>query len=183
MFLRQVLKRLIRRKRDREQTPALEAGVFLAMNMDISKITEQLYVGTQPRKEEYKALRDLGIRLVINMRAFHPSRKDGAKDPIIFRQFKTFDVFFAPIPLAVLQMGVVQALATMECGEKVLVHCRAGKHRSVAMACAILIGQGCTAKEAMQRVKIARIVADPSAWHIRRQIRRFEVYWKRMREQ
>jgi len=46
------------------------------------------------------------------------------------------------------------------------------------MAAAILIGQGCSADEAMELISERRAVADPRASHIERQIRKFEAHWK-----
>jgi hypothetical protein len=46
-----------------------------------------------------------------------------------------------------------------------------------------LIGLGYSVDEAMQLVSSKREVADPYAWHIRRQIRRFEAYWLRHKNQ
>lgn len=59
-----------------------------------------------------------------------------------------------------------------------LVFCEGGRHRSVAMTSCILIGQGYSANDAMQLIGSKREVADPYAWHIQRQIRRFEALWK-----
>jgi hypothetical protein len=52
-------------------------------------------------------------------------------------------------------------------------------HRSVAMACCVLIGMGQTADQAMQLVKQKREAADPDAWYIQRRIYKFEQYWRR----
>jgi hypothetical protein len=65
----------------------------------------------------------------------------------------------------------------IEEGYSVLVYCHEGRHRSVAMACCILIAKGHSADEAMQLVKEKREKADPDAWHIQRRIRKFEREW------
>ena len=64
-------------------------------------------------------------------------------------------------------------------GRPVLVHCRAGVHRSVAVAACILITEGRSADEAMRLIKEARPVADPYAWYIQRRIRLFADRWQR----
>ena len=56
------------------------------------------------------------------------------------------------MPISTLQRGVEAALPVIHDGYRVLVHCRAGVHRSVAMACCVLIGMGHSAEEAMQLV-------------------------------
>jgi hypothetical protein len=76
---------------------------------------------------------------------------------------------------------VEAALPVIEDGGRVLVFCEAGRHRSVAMASCILIGLGYPADEAMQLVSTKREVADPYAWHIQRQIRRFEDYYQTLK--
>ena len=44
--------------------------------MDFSKITEELFIGRTPKPQDYALLRELGVRLVINMRMEKlPSRK------------------------------------------------------------------------------------------------------------
>ena len=66
----------------------------------------------------------------------------------------------------------------IERGDKVLAYCQAGRHRSVAMGAAILIGMGHTADEAMALIARRRPVADPYAGHIEGQIRKFEALWR-----
>jgi hypothetical protein len=72
---------------------------------------------------------------------------------------------------------VEAALPVIENGGRVLVFCEGGRHRSVAMASCILIGLGYSADEAVELIRTKREVADPYAWHIQRQIRRFEARW------
>lgn len=91
---------------------------------------------------------------------------------------RTFDFPLIPIPLKTLKQGVEAALPVTQDRGPVLVFCEGGRHRSVAMACCILIGQGYTADEGMQLVSSKREVADPYARHIQRQIRRFETLWR-----
>ena len=74
--------------------------------------------------------------------------------------------------------GVRAAAPIIAQGRKVLVHCHYGRHRSVAMAAAILIAQGATAREAMAMLSARRASADPHIWYIRRQIEKFERHWR-----
>ena len=151
--------------------------------MDISKITEQIYVGSQPDAEHVEALKGLNIGLVISMRAEHRPHEAFGQAPLSSLWLRTYDFFLTPIPMRTLAQGVKAALAVMGQGRNVLVHCFAGRHRSVAMAAAILIAQGSTAAEAMQLLRDKRAIADPQIWYIRRQIVSFERYWRRQREQ
>ena len=90
----------------------------------------------------------------------------------------TIDHPLLPIPIRTLQRGVEAALPVIQDGYAVLVHCRAGVHRSVAMACCVLIGMGWIADEALQLVEQKRPVADPRAWYIQRRISKFEQLWR-----
>ncbi len=146
--------------------------------MDWSQITENLFVGTMPNLADYDTLRELGVRLVINMRSLHRPPHDRHHSPIPVLWLRTFDSPFLPIPLGKLRRGVRAALDTMAEGGKVYVHCAAGVHRSVAMAAAILIAQGYTAKAAMRLIKARRPLADPYKWYIRWRIKRFAATWE-----
>jgi protein-tyrosine phosphatase len=66
----------------------------------------------------------------------------------------------------------------IEDGGSVLVHCKAGVHRSVAQAACVLIGMGYTADDAMELIKEKRAVADPDAGYIQKRIRKFENQWQ-----
>ena len=147
--------------------------------MDISPITNDLYVGAQPEATHAEELAALNIGLIINMRAeLRPHPVYGAP-PFSSLWLRTYDLFLTPIRMATLDQGVQAALAVIGKGQRVLVHCQRGRHRSVAMAAAILIAQGYTARDAMRLIAEKRPVADPQAWHIRRQIEKFERHWQK----
>ena len=144
--------------------------------MDISKITDQLYIAAHPKAEDAGAIRDLNVRLVLNMIFIRPA-KVYDQPPFRMLTLRTFDSIFLPIPISKLEKGVKAALPVIEAGDSVLVYCREGRHRSVAMAAAVLIGMGYSADQAMQLIKSQRAKADPYAWHIQRRIRKFEEVW------
>ena len=147
--------------------------------MDISQITNDLYVGAQPDVTHAQELGALNIGLIINMRAeLQPDPVYGAP-PFSSLWLRTVDFFLTPIRMSTLEQGARAALATIGQGQRVLVHCQRGRHRSVAMAAAILIAQGYTARDAMKLIAEKRPVADPRAWHIRRQIEAFERHWQK----
>lgn len=148
------------------------------ITMDISKITDYLYIAAHPRAEYAEAIRDLNVRLILNMIFIRPA-KVYQQPPFRMLTLRTFDSIFLPIPLRKLRKGVKTALPVIEDGESVLIYCRKGRHRSVAMASCILIGMGYSADMAMELISSKRHVADPYAWHIQRQIRRFEKSWSK----
>ena len=149
--------------------------------MDFSTITDSLLIGTTPQLDDYDALRALSVRLIINMRFDHRLQPDRHRPPLAILWLRSFDMPLLPIPLRLLRRGARDALTTIAQGGKVYVHCRQGRHRSVAMGAAILIAQGHSAEQAVRLIKQRRAAADPDAWHIRWRIRRFAETWENHR--
>ena len=145
--------------------------------MDISQITDYLYIASLPKAEDAQSVRDRNVRLIINMIFIRPPAVY-TEPPFRMLTLRSFDFVLLPIPIRKLKQGVEAALPVIRDGESVLVYCHAGRHRSVAMTCCILIAMGSTADEAMQLVRERREVADPHAQHIERQIREFEAQWR-----
>jgi len=145
---------------------------------DVSAITDYLYISAWPRGDHAEEIRDLNVRLILSMHWIRPSRTLG-HPPVRLLWLPTIDKPLVPMPISILQRGVEAALPVIKDGYRVLVHCKAGVHRSVAMACCVLIGMGQTADEAMQLVKQKREVADPDAGYIQRRIYKFEQHWRR----
>jgi protein tyrosine phosphatase (PTP) superfamily phosphohydrolase (DUF442 family) len=144
--------------------------------MDISRITSRLFISSWPEKGESVHLHELGIRLVISMTTREPL-SEFCIEPLAWLHLRAIDSPLTPIPLDSMYRGVLAALPVLADGDGVLCHCREGRHRSVAMACAILIAQGCTAERAMELVKERRAIADPGAFWIAPRIRKFERAW------
>ncbi len=146
--------------------------------MDASPITPALLIGVTPRPAEYDTLRQMGVRMIINMRHEQAIPPDGHDDPLEILWLRTHDNPFIPIPIPALAEGVRRALPVITGGGKVFVHCAYGRHRSVAMGAAILIAQGYEAQAAMQLIKEKRRVADPGLFYIRWRIEKFYTYWQ-----
>ncbi len=146
--------------------------------MDISKITEYLYIAAHPKADAASTIQDLGVRLIINMIFYRPAEAY-KKPPFKLLTLRSFDSVFLPIQLSKLRKGVKTALPFIQNGDSILIYCREGKHRSVAMASCILIGVGYSSEDAMALVSSKRDKADPYASHIQRQIRRFEKSWNK----
>ena len=145
--------------------------------MDISQITDYLYIASLPGAEDADAIRDLNVGLIINMIFIRPPEVY-TRPPFRLLTLRSFDFVLLPIPLRKLRRGVDAALPVIQNGESVLIYCHRGRHRSVAMGACILIAMGYTADEAMQLLHEQRRVADPYARHIQRQIRKFEKAWR-----
>jgi len=149
--------------------------------MDFSQITDQLYVGTTPRRGDYEMLRGLGIQLVINMRFLRGRAPADGKPTMRYMRLRTADNPMLPIPTEVLMRGTRAALEVIRRGGKVYVHCSRGRHRSVAMAAAILIAQGRSPEKAMELLKTQRAAADPDARHIQPRIIEFAQRWRELK--
>jgi atypical dual specificity phosphatase len=145
---------------------------------DISEITPYLYISSFPSRENVERIRSLGIRLIVSMYLIRPHKILG-EPPLKLLWMPVIDSRFTPIPLNIFKRGVQAALPVIDEGGKVLVHCRWGVHRSVAMACCILIAKGYPVSEATKLVKRQRAVADPDAGYVLARIKQFEQVWKR----
>jgi dual specificity MAP kinase phosphatase len=143
---------------------------------DVSAITDYLYISAWPRGNHAEEIRAMNVRLILSMHWFKPAQKLG-DDPIRLLWLPTVDNPLFPMPIRSLWLGVDAALPVIASGYKVLAHCRAGVHRSVAMACCVLIGRGMSSSDAMALVKVKRSAADPEVWYIRCRILEFERQW------
>jgi protein tyrosine phosphatase (PTP) superfamily phosphohydrolase (DUF442 family) len=146
--------------------------------MDFSQITNDLFIGTTPTATDYNLLRDLGVRLVINMRFMRGPQPDLHPEALNFLWLRTIDSPIILVPIQKLIQGTQAALETIRNGGRVYSHCAKGRHRSVAMGAAILIAQGHTPETAMQLIKKQRPIADPGMYYIRSRILQFAQSWK-----
>jgi len=149
--------------------------------MDFSQITEQLYMGTTPGPDDYEMLRGLGIQLVINMRFLLGRPPSDRYSAVRYMRLRTADNPWLPIPAAVLMRGARAGVEVLHRGGRVYVHCSRGRHRSAAMAAAILIAEGRSPKEAMLLIKARRVAADPDARHIEARIFEFARAWSQQK--
>jgi len=148
--------------------------------MNFSKITEELFIGDTPSANDYDILRDLGVRLIINMRFEKRPAMDLHQPPLHFLWLPTFDTPGLVIPIRFLIRGVRVALDTFKEGGKVYVHCQRGRHRGAAMGASILIALGYDPDEAIELIKVQRPIADPNIFYIRSRILRFARAWQRI---
>ena len=147
--------------------------------MNVSQITNDLFVGNMPYLNDYDRLRDLGIRLVINMRFTLAPQPDSHHEPIQTLWLRSIDSPFFPLSIQKLIHGTHAALETIRGGGKVYAHCAYGRHRGPAMGACILIAQGYDPHEAMQLIAARRPVADPYAYYICPRILKFAREWNK----
>ena len=146
--------------------------------MDISQITSSLFVAASPQGCQRDQLIARKIGLVISMIAKESPPQSFARPPLQMLWLPCFDSVFLPIPLTYLARGVESALPIIQRGQSVLVYCAQGRHRSVAMAAAILIAEGRTARQSADLLMAKRNLADPQAAHIYARILAFESFWQ-----
>ena len=151
--------------------------------MNPSLITPHLFVGGMPERGDYAQLHAQNIRLVLNMRFLKRLPEGEPEPPMPVLWLRALDSPLTPIPTGLLEQGVYAALPVIEAGGAVLSHCAYGRHRSVALAAAILIAQGYTAKDAMRLIKEKRPNADPDLYYIRWRIEAFERKWAEVSNQ
>jgi len=145
--------------------------------MNFSTITDDLFIGNMPSLKDYDRLREIGIRLIINMRFSRRPHPDTHHQPISLLWLRSIDSPLFPISIQKLIQGTQAALATIREGGKVYTHCAYGRHRGVAMGACILIAQGFDPLAAMDLIAKRRSVADPYAYHIRPRIMKFAELW------
>jgi dual specificity MAP kinase phosphatase len=145
--------------------------------MNFSQITNDLFIGNTPSRKDYDHLRELGVRLIINMRFSHGPEPDSHNQPIPALWLRSIDSPIFLLSIAKLKKGAQTALQTIRAGGKVYTHCAYGRHRGVAMGACILIAQGYDPQEAMDLIAERRSVADPYAYYIRPRILKFADEW------
>ncbi|MFN8413304.1 MAG: dual specificity protein phosphatase [Anaerolineales bacterium] len=145
--------------------------------MNFSPITADLFIGTTPSTEDYNQLRDLGVRLVINMRFSLGPRPDLHPNPIETLWLRSLDNPLFPISIHKLNQGAQAALNVIQAGGKVYTHCAYGRHCGVAMGSCVLIAQGMHPQAAMELIAEKRSQADPFAYYIRPRILKFASQW------
>lgn len=145
--------------------------------MNYSAITDNLFIGTMPSINDYDHLRELGIRLIINMRFSRGPQPDSHHPRISTLWLRSIDSPFFPISIQKLIRGAQAALETIREGGKVYTHCAYGRHRGVVMGACVLIAQGFDPGTAMELITQRRSVADPYAYYIRPRILKFAELW------
>ncbi len=145
--------------------------------MDISQITDYLYVGAEPTASDVREIAACNVRLIISMRGEARPPKPFGRAPFTFLWLRSYDTFLTPIAAKHLVAGIEAARRAVAGGGRVLVYCQRGRHRSVIMAAAILIASGHSAEQAMHMLRTARECADPDTWYVRRQIEGFAKRW------
>ena len=145
--------------------------------LEYSQITDDLYIGAWPTKYNVDTIQSLGIKLVISTILENVDKELG-QPPLRLVKMRMSDAIPKRpyYPTKTLMRGVNAAMEAFENGEKVMVFCKSGRHRSVTTACCILVGRGYEAEEAISLVENKRPQADLND-ALRMRIKSFEQAW------
>ena len=162
---------LVRTARDRMHGTPKDAP------LEYSKITNNLYIGAWPTKYNIDTIKSLGINLLLST-ILESVDKELDQPPLKLVKMRMSDALPKRpyYPTKTMMRGVDAALDAFKKGEKVMVFCKSGRHRSATTACCILIGQGYKGKEAMKLVKKKRSQADLND-ALQKRILSFEKAW------
>jgi predicted protein tyrosine phosphatase len=134
---------------------------LLPARLNFSWITDDLAVGGALRRRDYRRLTTLGITAVID------AREEAADDAEALAKLG-IRLLHLPTPdrheLSQEQLvrGTRWSLDQLAEGGKLLVHCQHGVGRGPLQGCAILIGQGLSAPEALRTIRTRRWQAAPN---------------------
>lgn len=144
--------------------------------LNYSDVTPQIAVGGAFRNRQIKRLRARGVTAVVDCRS-------EASDDAHALQSAGIDFLHLPtedrhgFTFAQMREGVDWVLERTSKGGKAFMHCEHGVGRGPLMACAVLVGQGYSAPEALRIVRGARWQALPNDRQLSALLR-FETEWR-----
>jgi len=129
--------------------------------LNYSDVTPQLAVGGAFRRGQIKNLKERGVTAVVDCRL-------EATDDV--NALKQADIEFLHVPTldrhgftyAQMASSVSWVLDHLTAGDRAFVHCEHGVGRGPLMACAVLVGQGYSAPQALRMVRAGRWQALPN---------------------
>ena len=130
------------------------------------RITNELWIGGQPRGAGMRTLRSQGITAVVNMRSEYDYPEKAKLYELKYMRLPTDDNG-APA-LADLVKGVEFISDEIESGGRVYVHCWEGVGRSATMAAAYLVSKGNTPDNAWNKIMRVRPFIRPTAAQMKR---------------
>lgn len=165
------MRSIIRSIRDKSR------GIPKNVPLDYSQITENLYIGAWPTRYHREKIISLGVSLVVAT-IIEMIDKELGEPPLTLVHTRATDLGPRLIyPTKQLFKGVEPAVAAIQSGQKVMVFCKAGMHRSATMSSCVLVGLGHPADEAIKMVEAGREKAEIKETH-REAIIKFEGKWK-----
>ncbi|SDH19578.1 protein-tyrosine phosphatase family protein [Mucilaginibacter gossypii] len=139
-----------------------------------SRITANLFLGSQYSLIGLQKLKALGITAIVNMRE-HPAFAESKYEGFHYLHLPTKDN--TPPPLETLIKGAEFVTHEIKAGGKVYIHCRQGLGRGPTMTIAYLISTGLTYDAAFALVKKVRSFINPRSSQIA-QLKALEQYYQ-----
>jgi protein tyrosine phosphatase (PTP) superfamily phosphohydrolase (DUF442 family) len=134
---------------------------------DLTWIADDLAIGSQVLTDEWPAVAATGIRAVVDCRL-------EACDPVDL--LRSLDIAFLHLPTldagdftpSMVNDGVAWIEQQLASGRRTLVHCRAGKGRSVLIGAAVLTRRGYGPDDALALIRERRPIVTPTPGQIAR---------------
>jgi len=134
---------------------------------DLTWIADDLAIGSQVLTDEWPAVAATGIRAVVDCRL-------EARDPVDL--LRSLDIAFLHLPTldsgdftpSMVNDGVAWIEQQLASGRRTLVHCRAGKGRSVLIGAAVLTRRGYGPDDALALIRERRPIVTPTPGQIAR---------------
>ncbi|NJN18696.1 MAG: dual specificity protein phosphatase family protein [Oscillochloris sp.] len=140
-------------------------------SLNISPVSQLLFVGGQFQPEQWPQIHAVGVRAVLSMQA---ERIDQFSEPLPERFHRLEVRDFHPPSLEQLAEGVAFIAAAHAEGLPVFVHCHAGVGRAPIMAAAYLVAsEGLSSREALRLIQMARPIIRPNLLQLAR-LREYE---------
>ncbi len=151
-------------------------GIPKDVPLDYSQITDDIYIAAWPTKYHREKIISLEVSLIIAT-ILERTDKELDESPLTLVHTRGSDVGSRLIyPTDQIMKGVTPAVAAIQNGSKVMVFCKAGKHRSATMTACVLVGLGHTTDEAIKIVEAGRPEAEIKETH-RETMQKFEKSW------
>ena len=138
-----------------------------------SKITANLFLGSQYSPIGLNKLKALGVTAIVNMRE-HSVYEEAKYEGVKYLHLPTVDN--TPPPMDTLIRGADFIDEEISAGGKVYVHCRQGLGRGPTMAIAYLLKTGLTYDDAFKLVQSVRTFINPRPGQILR-LKELEAYY------
>lgn len=146
-----------------------------------AEVGDDLLMGAYPQDaDDVAALRDAGVTAVFNLVQDVEYERAGGRETCAaalaeagIREERVELVDYGNLLPGHIERAATTALAWLDAGERVYVHCRAGMQRSaVVVAAVVALREGVDARAALDRVRARNPQADPLS-HQRRDLLRW----------
>jgi len=120
---------------------------------NLARIEPDLYRGAQPEPSGFVALRELGVKTIVNLRSDHSDRDDAAAAGLPDGAFELVELPMLASRVGEEDVRAFLAVAVDPAKRPLLFHCKHGADRTGAMAASYrVVAQGWTADDAIDEM-------------------------------